>query len=351
MTTLGFLSPRSPWWRIVLPVALTFAAQPVFAQPAPPEATAPSQSPAAPDYKAESERFQARIDATARALRDLPQYKSASPKYIEGLVEFTTGNMLFVLLHELAHTSITQLGLPVLGKMEDAADSFAAQKLIRIGSVFSHQVLTEAARGWFLADRRDQKAGERVAYYDEHGLNQQRAYQIVCFMVGSDEDKFKDLATETKLPEQRQDSCAGDYSNAVFSWQVMLKPHRRTPDQPKTKIDVIYGPAKGKLESLAQALRSLQLLEVVAAGASEELAWPAPFTLEMQSCDSPNARWDLSTHKLTLCYELAAEFEDLYRNYGNARADGSRTADSSKRKSTGLSSAYKPTQHSRKLSR
>jgi Putative metallopeptidase len=208
---------RSPWWRLALPLVLMFGTEPVFAQPAPSQSPA---TPAAPDYKAESEKFQARIDATALALRDNPRYKNVSPKYFQGLVAFVTGNMLFVLLHELAHSSITQMGLPVLGRMEDAADSFAAQKLIRIGSEFSHHVLTEAARGWFLADRRDQKAGEKIAYYDEHGLNQQRAYQIVCFMVGSDENKFKDLATETKLPEERQDSCAGDYSNAVYSWAV-----------------------------------------------------------------------------------------------------------------------------------
>jgi hypothetical protein len=121
----------------------------------------------------------------------------------------------------------------------------------------------------------------------------------------------------------------------------MLKPHRRTPDQPKTKIDVVYGPAKDKLEALADAARSVQLLEVVAAGAEDELAWPAPFTFEMQSCGNPNARWDLSTHKLTLCYELAAEFEELYRDYGDMGIDGSKVAGRTKRKSTGSASAYK----------
>jgi hypothetical protein len=48
--------------------------------------------------------------------------------------------------------------------------------------------------------------------------------------------KFKELANEAKLPKERQDSCAGDYSNAVYSWDLLLKPHRRAPDQPKTKI-------------------------------------------------------------------------------------------------------------------
>jgi hypothetical protein len=38
-----------------------------------------------------------------------------------------------------------------------------------------------------------------------------------------------------------------------------------------------------------------------------------------------------------LCYELAPEFADLYRAYGDVRADGSATADSSKRKAVGAS--------------
>src|SRR5262249_45329960 len=223
-------------------------------------------------------------------------------------------------LHEVAKAAITQRGLPVLGRPEDAADSFAAVGLIRIGSVFSHRVLVQAAKGWFLADRRDTHAGDAVAFYDEHGLNQQRAYQIVCLMVGSDEDKFKDVAAETKLPKQRQESCAGDFSNAAYSWDLGLKPHVRAPDQPKTKIDVIYGEGKGRIEVAAQTLGSIQLLETVAEHTAEAFAWPAPFTLELQTCGFPNARWDLSTRKLTLCYELAADFAELYTTYGAAPA-------------------------------
>jgi Putative metallopeptidase len=101
------------------------------------------------------------------------------------------------------------MGLPVLGRMEDAADSFAALRLIRVGSDFSHCVLTEAAKGWFLADRRDQKTGDNVAFYDEHGLNQQRAYEIVCLMVGSDEQKFKDLAKETNYRRRVKTAVPG----------------------------------------------------------------------------------------------------------------------------------------------
>jgi putative metallopeptidase DUF4344 len=325
---------------MALPFVLGFGAEPVFSQPGPPLSSAPSQ--AAPADNAKSGTFQTRIDAAAQALRESnPRFKGLSPKFIQGRAEFVSGNMLFVLLHEMAHVAITQMGLPVLGKMEDAADTFAALRLIRVGSDFSRRVLTDAAEGWFMADRRDRKAQDEVAYYDEHGLNKQRAYQIVCLMVGFDGEKFKDLAKETKLPQERQDTCAGDYSNVAYSWDLVLKPHRRAPDQPKTKIDVVYGPAEGRIATARQVATSIRLLETVAGRAADDFAWPAPFTLEMQSCGSPNAGWDPSTHKLTVCYELAGDFAELYRGYGDVRADGTRIVDSSERKTVGVS-AFKP---------
>jgi hypothetical protein len=45
------------------------------------------------------------------------------------------------MLRELGLASITEMGLPVLDRMEDAADSFTALRLIRVGDDFSHRVL------------------------------------------------------------------------------------------------------------------------------------------------------------------------------------------------------------------
>src|ERR1700719_306880 len=112
-----------------------------------------------------------------------------------------------------------------------------------------------------LGNHRDRKDGEPIAYYDEHGLNQQRAFQIVCYMVGADPIRFKDLAAETKLPKDRQQSCAEDYRDAAKSWGVVLQPHLRAPGQQETKIDVVYGEASGRLEISAQVARSIKLLE------------------------------------------------------------------------------------------
>jgi hypothetical protein len=87
----------------------------------------------------------------------------------------------------------------------------------------------KAAQGWFLNDRRDQETKEKPLYYDEHNLSQQRAYQILCLMVGSDLDKFKGLADQMKMPETRQLTCKRDFAKTSEGWQTVLKPWLREP--------------------------------------------------------------------------------------------------------------------------
>jgi Putative metallopeptidase len=226
--------------------------------------------------------------------------------------EFVVGNMLFVLLHEMAHVHVTEMGLPVLGREEDAADAFATLSLLKMGSEFSHGVLVQAAKGWFLNAERDERQGNRLAFYDEHGLDRQRAYQIICLMVGSDPEKFGELADLVKMPEERQETCQGDYSNATYSWDLVLKAHRRTADQPKIVITTVYGEDKSGRDLNARSFRALRLLESVADRAAEEFIWRKPFSLELQSCGKPGAQWDLMSHRLIVCYEMAEEFVQLH---------------------------------------
>jgi hypothetical protein len=91
----------------------------------------------------------------------------------------------------------------------------------------------------------------------------------------------------------------------------------RAPDQPKQKIDSVYGPHEGRI---ADAFRSVRLLETVAVAEAEHYVWRRPITLEMQNCGVPAAHWDLSTQKVTICYEMGLDFANLYRDYGLSQA-------------------------------
>jgi hypothetical protein len=259
--------------------------------------------------------FQNRLEQLARELAIEPRLKRFSPEKRLAIVEFVFGNMLFAAGHELGHGVIREFELPVLGREEDAADSFAIFAALQVGTEFSHRVLVEAVKGWFLSDKRDKKLGEKFAYYDEHGMNLQRAYQIVCFVFGSDPAKYKELAQESMLPEERQESCKAEYGEAAWAWNTVLKSHKREAEQQKPKIDVIYGDAQGRLETFARSFRSTRFLETLVERVVDNFAWPRPLVIEMRTCGEAGSQWKAA--KLTLCYELALEFSQLYRDFGD----------------------------------
>jgi hypothetical protein len=264
--------------------------------------SAPSGSPS----------FQERITEVARALQNQPALKDLSEQERIDRVEFVVGNTVFILLHELGHVHFTEMHLPVLGREEDEADTFATLTLLKIGTSFSQRVLTNASQGWFLSERRNEQTRAKPLYYDEHDLSPQRAYWIVCLMVGSDPVKFKKLADDAKMPEPRQQSCKRDYTKASRSWDMVLAPYRRSPDQPATKISIDYADAEGNLAGFARTFRAIRILETVAERSASTYVWSAPFTLEMRSCDGPNAGWDDETRTVKICYQLPFDFAQLY---------------------------------------
>jgi Putative metallopeptidase len=256
-----------------------------------------------------------RIEAAAKAALNSPRLKGLTEKQRIDRVEFVAGNTLVLLSHELGHVLIAEMHLPLLGREEDAADTYAALRMLTFGTSFSQHELAQAAQGWFLNDRRDQEIGEKPLYYDEHNLSQQRAYQILCLMVGSDPDKFKGLADQMKMPDERQRTCKRDFAKTSEGWQTVLKPWLREPGDPETKIDVAYGDGKGMFDGVANMFRSIRFLETVAANSAMKYKWPHPFTLKMESCGRPGTDYDDEARIVTICYETPYDFAELYRVY------------------------------------
>jgi hypothetical protein len=259
--------------------------------------------------------LQQRIEAAAKAALNSPRLNGLTEQQRIDRVEFVAGNTLVLLSHEMGHVLISEMHLPILGREEDAADTYAALRLLTIGSSFSQHELADAAQGWFLSDRRDQELGEKPLYYDEHNLGRQRAYQILCLMVGSDPNKFKGLADQMKMPESRQATCKRDFTKASTAWETVLKPWLRQPGDPETKFDVIYGDGNGKYDGIVNMYRSMRFLETVAANSAAHYKWPHPITLKMESCGHPGTDYDDEARVVSICYETPFDFAELYRAY------------------------------------
>jgi hypothetical protein len=274
---------------------------------------------------ASGHELEGRVAEAARMLAGRPRLKGISQAQREKHAEFVVGNLLFALGHEAGHAVIREMGVPVVGREEDAADSFSTLMALICEEGFGDRVLANASLGWFLSHRRDRSAQQgrrgqdaQANYYGEHGMDLQRAYNVVCLMVGSNPGKFASVADAAKLPPERRMTCQDDYLNAKWSWDQVLQSNLRKHDQAKTAINVVYGPGNGKYDAHAAVSQQMKLLETIAESLSDRFAWRAPISLEMQTCGESNARFEFRTKKVIVCYELADEFSDLFRRYGGS---------------------------------
>jgi hypothetical protein len=135
----------------------------------------------------------------------------------------------FVLAHELGHGLIRVFSLPVLGKEEDAADSLAAVFLTRFvpgGDGFTF----DAAKFFHGMSARQRKLAP-ADYWDVHSLDEQRAYEIVCWVAGSKQADYQAVAKLGILGPARLQTCPSEYQQKLDSWTQLLRPHFRRQSQ------------------------------------------------------------------------------------------------------------------------
>ena len=295
------------FWTLLLITGL--GAEPAFAQPFRTQ-TAP---PGRPPVEAQ-QAFQAKMDEQTFILARDQGFRHLSQRERQALLEFVVGNVLIVALRQVGLALLSELSLPAVAGADQVADDFAVLAVLELGkSHFSDRILMEAAKGWFTSMRRKEPARASSKY--EQSVTARRAYRMICLMAGADAVRFKALAEETALPRSLQRNCGWDYDRALRNWGIVLGPYRPRADQPKTRIDVSYGAADGNLAIYPQVFRNLGFLEVIAEVTASEVTWRAPVAIEMRSCGAVVATWIASTRTLSVCYEMAEDFAELYRDF------------------------------------
>ena len=274
-----------------------------------------------------------KVEAALQAFAGDPRLATLDEAARRRFVEFVIGNTLFTLTHELGHAVIQVFELPVLGREEDAADTFATLALLHVGSDFSRGAVLDAARGLMRIAQRDLMLGFKPVFFDAHGLDQQRAYQIVCLMVGSSPEEFRSVAERARLPPDRREECVVEFEQAQDAWLRLLRPHlRRAAGKPSflerllrikpsghdrvSTLAIEYGDAPPALASSRDALMRAGLLEAVRDFTNEVFRLPEHITIEAKTCGGPNAYWDGQKRRLVLCYELVADYAELALRLG-----------------------------------
>ncbi len=210
----------------------------------------------------------------------------------EGYVE---SNLLSILYHELGHAIIDRAAIPIFGQEEDAAD---VASVLLIDMFYEEetavQIAYDSAFG-FLADA-DETDGD-VAYWDVHGPDLQRYYNLVCLFVGADLDEREDIAADLGLPEERLDSCEEEFELANDSWGPVFDDLATgAPGQSITYV--------GGTETLTEQLVSQEV-----AALNEDFVIPGGLTVVVEPCGEPNAFYDPNDATVIMC----SEFEDWLR--------------------------------------
>jgi hypothetical protein len=226
---------------------------------------------------------------------------------------FAYNNSLFVLYHEVAHLLFHQLDLPILGKEEDAADNMATWTLLNKRTPQADRALADAAQGWILSGIAYDSGGDEMDFAGAHSLDKQRAYAIVCLMVGMDDTAFRPIANEYRMDRDRQDSCYWDYDTVNRSLQGLLGGRGNKSGQ-GTDVTVTYHDVSGRLKAAADAFKSSGVFDEVAEELRQNYSLREPVAFNAKRCGEANAFYDPETVEVIFCYELMQDYMELYTN-------------------------------------
>lgn len=137
------------------------------------------------------------------------------------LLRAVDGSLRFILLHEVGHALVDVLQLAVTGREEDAVDQLAvwllldqddgAEAVLSAASVFAGN------------------ASGGTDFAAAHALDEQRYFNMVCWVYGSAPERFAELPADWGLPSERAAGCAEEYRQLRVAWTRLLSAH--LPDE------------------------------------------------------------------------------------------------------------------------
>lgn len=131
----------------------------------------------------------------------------------------------FVFLHEIGHALIDQYKLPITANEEDAADRCSSYINLEELGPDGVKAVIAAASAFQIESKLGASREKNMA--DEHLLQEQRFYNSLCMIYGSNPDKYSNLVTDGYLPKERAVRCPGEYQRTVDSWVNLLAPWRK----------------------------------------------------------------------------------------------------------------------------
>jgi hypothetical protein len=158
-------------------------------------------------------------------LVDLAETYAPHAKTDDELGTKLSGAIMHIFFHELGHALTHVLDLPVTGKEEDAVDQLATVILVESGEDGEKAVLDASIQYLSMYKAQGKNPFTRTQFADEHSLDPQRFYNLLCWVYGHDETKYAYLVNKGYLPKERGVRCADEYEKISKSWGRLLEPY------------------------------------------------------------------------------------------------------------------------------
>lgn len=226
-------------------------------------------------------------------------------KITEAQEDYIRANAIFFIYHELGHALIDVLRLPVFGQEEDAADVLGVVLSEAINSPEDTEtIMLSAADNFAYLAEQSAKEGYEPAFWDTHGLDQQRFYTILCLFYGADPGTRQTMVNDQGLPEERQASCPQEFELADQSWGPVLEDIASKGKGDWLFLTIADAP-KGKAEEIL-----LDAVRIETGILNEALDPGHALDIVFAHCGEANAYYSSKDKQIVICSELAGLFVD-----------------------------------------
>lgn len=231
---------------------------------------------------------------------------------------FVAANVQFTLCHELTHALISTFDIPVLGREEAAADQISTLCVLYPESTADRdpqatEKLVAVADAWRLEWELDKESGG-TAYWDEHALDIQRFYNVLCMLYGSDPEKFEALPNNLDLPWQRAWTCADhEYDRTVKAGQWFLEtfgvPDDRRASRSGGRVSVVYDDPPESKKRAHKVLTTSAVFEHKSKLMNSLFDLPNDIAIVATDClGDVTAYWTEDRREVVFCYDLVERF-------------------------------------------
>ncbi len=264
---------------------------------------------------------QAQMGAINTVIRPLAEDLAAQNEGVTFQIAYralqqTYGALEFYYYHQISHMLIHEMGIPVLGWEEMAADTLTVASLVGDESDRNYNVLHSAILNWKINPPvSDDPSGD--VFYRTHAFSGQRAYHVTCLLVGHNPERYAPIADLMQMPEQRRELCGDVSARALASWRAQLALHLRSSEDPEgAEIAITYNQPDAGLETtVAIMMRDTQFLEGAANVLKQDFAPPRALEFVGATCGGPGLYFAVDEGQLVICYELAASLVEAFAFY------------------------------------